>query len=77
MYVRWKRLISTYIVVMPWIEKMLEPEEQSAIVGAAFAAIHAISAKVGEAARASQPAAPRASRPRRAPPGSCASFVCY
>ena len=38
---------------------MLEPEEQSAIVGAAFAAIHAISAKVGEAARASQPAAAR------------------
>jgi hypothetical protein len=30
-----------------------------------FAAIHAISAKVGEAARASQPAAPRAWRPLR------------
>jgi hypothetical protein len=58
--VRWKRLISTYIAVMPWIERMVEPEEQSVIVGAAFAAIHAISAKVGEAARASQPAAPRA-----------------
>src|ERR1700693_5991833 len=57
---RWKRLISTYIAVMPSIGRMLEPEEQSAIGGASSAAIHAMSAKVGEAAMASQPAAPRA-----------------
>ena len=58
---RWKRLISSrYIAVMPSIGRMLEPEEQNAIGGASFVAIHAMSAKVGEAARASQPAAPRA-----------------
>jgi hypothetical protein len=57
---RWKKLISTYIAVMPPIGRMLELEEQSAIGGASFAAIHAMSAKVGEAASASQPAAPRA-----------------
>jgi hypothetical protein len=61
---RWKRLISTYIVVMPSIGRMLEPREQSAIEGAWFAAINAMSAKVGEAARPSQPAAPRACQAR-------------
>jgi hypothetical protein len=38
---------------------MPEPGEQIAIPGASLAAIHAIRAKVGEAARPSQPAAPR------------------
>jgi hypothetical protein len=56
----WKTLIRTYIAVMPSIGGMLEPEEQSAIGGASFAATHAMNARVGEAARASQPAAPRA-----------------
>jgi hypothetical protein len=53
---RWKRLVGRYIAVMPWID-MLEPEEQSATVGATYAAIHAISAKVREAARVIHPAA--------------------
>jgi hypothetical protein len=57
---RWKRLISMYIAVMPPIGRMLEAAEQSAIGWASFAAIQAMTAKVGEAARASQPAAPRA-----------------
>jgi hypothetical protein len=59
---RWKRLISTYIAVMPSIGSMLW--EQIAIGGAWFAAIQAMSAKVGEAARLSQPAAPRACHAR-------------
>jgi hypothetical protein len=45
---------------MPSTGRMFEPEEQSAIVGALFNAIHAMSPNVGEAARASQPAAPPA-----------------
>jgi hypothetical protein len=45
---------------MPSIGRRPDPEEQSAIGCASFAAIHAMSAKVGEAAKASQPAAPRA-----------------
>jgi hypothetical protein len=36
---------------------MLEPDEQRALGGAWFVAIHAMHAKVGEAARPSQPAA--------------------
>jgi hypothetical protein len=56
---RWNRLISTYIAVMPSVGRMRDPEEQNAIGGASFAAIHAMSAKVGEAARPSQPADPR------------------
>jgi hypothetical protein len=55
---RWKRLISRYIVVMPSIGSMLDPEEQRATGRASFAGIHAMSAKLGEAARPSQPAAP-------------------
>jgi hypothetical protein len=42
------------------IDRALGPEEQSAIGRASVAAIHAMSAKVGEAARASTPPAPRA-----------------
>jgi hypothetical protein len=42
---------------MPSVGSMLGPEEQRAIGGASFAAIHAMSAKAGEAARPSQPAA--------------------
>src|SRR5918993_483768 len=57
---RWKRPISRYIAVMPSIGRRPDPEEQSAIGGASFAAIHAMSAEVGEAAKASQPAAPLA-----------------
>jgi hypothetical protein len=57
---RWKRLISRYIAVMPSIGRILEPDEQSGIGSASFAAIHAMNPKVGDAARASQPAAPRA-----------------
>ena len=45
---------------MPSIGSMLEAEAQSPIGGTLFAARHAMSAKVGEAARASQPAVPRA-----------------
>jgi hypothetical protein len=45
---------------MPSIGSMLEPEEQSASGCASFTAIHAMSAKVGEAARESHPAVPRA-----------------
>jgi hypothetical protein len=60
---RWKRLISTYIVVIPSIGRMLEPNEQNAIGRASFAAIHAMSAKVGEAVRASQPARRVPARP--------------
>jgi hypothetical protein len=44
---------------MPSIGGTLEPEEQRVIGDASFAAIHAMSAKVGEAARLSQPAALR------------------
>jgi hypothetical protein len=55
----WKRLISRYIQAMPSTGSMSEAEEQIAIRGASVAVIHAISAKVGEAAMPSQPAAPR------------------
>src|SRR5215212_2322361 len=57
---RWKKLISRYIAVMPLSGRMLEPEEQSAIACASFAATHAMSAKVGEAARVSELAMPHA-----------------
>ena len=57
---RWKRLISRYIQAMASIGSMLEPEKQRAIGGASAAAIHAMSAKVGEAASPSQLAASRA-----------------
>jgi hypothetical protein len=56
---RWKRLISKYITVMPSIGRMRESEVQSVMGDVSFAAIHAMSANVGEAARASQPVAPR------------------
>lgn len=56
----WKRLISRYIQAMPPIGSMLCAEEQIVACGAAFAESHAISAKVGEAARPSQPAASQA-----------------
>jgi len=59
---RWKTLISKYIVVMLPIGSRPEPEEQSAIGGASLVAIQAMSAKVGEATRATQPVAPRAWR---------------
>jgi hypothetical protein len=55
---RWNRLISKYITVMPSSGRKLE--EQNVIGDASFAAIHAMSAKVGEAAKASQPVVPRA-----------------
>jgi len=58
----WKRLISKYIQAMPSSGSMSEAEEQVAIRGASVAVIHAISAKVGDAARVSQSAAPRASQ---------------
>jgi hypothetical protein len=57
---RWKRLMSTYIVVMPSTGRRLEAEEHIGIAGAPLAVSQAMSAKVGEAARASQPAVPRA-----------------
>jgi hypothetical protein len=44
---------------MPSVGGMLEGEVQRAIGGACLVAIHAMSVKVGEAARPSQPAAPR------------------
>jgi hypothetical protein len=54
---RWKRLISRYIAAMP---PMLEPGVHNAIGDALLAAMQAMTAKVGDAARDSQPAAPRA-----------------
>jgi len=56
----WKKLISRYIQAMPSIGSRPEAGEQMVIWGASLAAIHAISAKVGEAAMPSQPAAPLA-----------------
>jgi hypothetical protein len=56
---RWKKLINPYITAMPLIGKRLEPAAQNGSGGASFAAIQAMSANVGEAARTSQPAAPR------------------
>jgi hypothetical protein len=56
---RWKRLMSTYIVVMPSTGRRLEAEEHIGIAGAPLAVSQAMSAKVGEAARASQCPAPR------------------
>jgi hypothetical protein len=47
---------------MPLIGGRPGPDEQNAIGDAWFATGHAVSAKVGEAARASQSAAPRACR---------------
>jgi hypothetical protein len=44
---------------MPSSGRKSEPEAQNAIEGGSFAEIHAMSAKVGEAARASQRVAPR------------------
>ena len=55
--------MSRYIVVMPSTGRMLDMEEQSGIAGAPLAESQAMSAKVGEAARASQCPAPR---PRQA-----------
>lgn len=49
---------------MPSIGGVPETEEQIVIRGASLAAIHAISAKVGEAVRPSQPAAPPACQAR-------------
>jgi len=56
----WKRLINRYIQVMPLIGSMSEAAAQMAIRGASVAAIHAISAKVGDPARPIQPAASQA-----------------
>src|SRR5258708_559420 len=56
----WKRLINRYIQAMPSIGGMPEAEAQSAVREASVAAIHAIRAKVGDAARPIQRAASRA-----------------
>src|SRR5271165_5521027 len=74
---RWNRLISRYIAVMGSVPGMLEPEEQSAIGGASFAAIHAMSAKVGEAARPSQPAAPRGRQAHPLPLSAAEDVVIF
>jgi hypothetical protein len=59
---------------MPSIGGMFEPKAQNAIGRAWFAAMHAMNAKLGEAAKASQPAAPRTD-PARALPLSAAEDV--
>jgi hypothetical protein len=55
---RWKKLISRYIQAIPPIGRMPGPDAQI-IACMSFAEIQAIDAKVGEAARASQPPASR------------------
>jgi hypothetical protein len=55
----WKKLIKRYIHAMPLIGSMPEAEAQMALRGASVIAIHAIRAKVGDPARAIQPAASR------------------
>jgi hypothetical protein len=54
---RWNRLISKYIVVMPPKGRMRGAGAQSAN-GASCAVIHAMNAKLGDAAKTSQPACP-------------------